>query len=52
MLDDITLEVEGGNNKADILGKSGVSGKGLADAPGLQKEFNENSKAADNAGKK
>ena len=52
MLDDITLEVEGSNNKADILGKSGVSGKGLADAPGLQKEFNENSKAADNAGKK
>jgi len=39
------------NNKADILKGSGVTGKGIDKAPGLQKEFNEKSKAAENAGK-
>jgi hypothetical protein len=38
--------------KADILKGSGVPGEGLDNAPGLQKPFNPNSKAADNAGKK
>jgi len=38
--------------KADILIGSGVPGKGLGEAPGLQKPFNPNSKAADHAGKK
>ena len=52
MLDDITLEVAGGNSKADVLGNSGVPGKGLSTAPGLQKEFNPNSRAAEHAGKK
>ena len=36
----------------DVLEDSGVPGQGLSDAPGLDKEFNEKSKAADNAGKK
>jgi hypothetical protein len=40
------------STKADILIDSGVPGKGLSHAPGLDKEFNENSKAADTAGKK
>jgi hypothetical protein len=40
------------HTKADILIDSGVPGKGLETAPGLQKEFNPKSKAADNAGKK
>jgi len=40
------------NNKADILKGSGVTGKGIDKAPGLQKEFNEKSKATENAGKK
>jgi len=38
--------------KADVLMGSGVSGRGLENAPGLQKPFNPNSKAAENAGKK
>lgn len=38
--------------KADILKDSGVPGKGLESAPGLQKPFNPNSQAAENAGKK
>ena len=38
--------------KACILADSGVDGEGISDAPGLQKEFNSKSKAADNAGKK
>ncbi len=38
--------------KADILKDSGVPGKGLENAPGLQKPFNPNSKAAEHAGKK
>ena len=42
----------GSNNKADVLSESGVPGKGLATAPGLQKEFNLNSKAAERADKK
>ena len=47
------ISVTGGSStKADILGDSGVTGKGIGNAPGLDKEFNENSKAADNAGKK
>lgn len=38
--------------KAQILIDSGVPGKGLDNAPGLQKPFNPKSKAAENAGKK
>ena len=38
--------------KADILKDSGVPGKGLDKAPGLQKPFNPNSKAGEHAGKK
>jgi len=38
--------------KAEILEGSGVPGKGLGEAPGLDKEFNPKSKAADHAGKK
>ncbi len=38
--------------KADILRQSGVPGKGIDHAPGLQKPFNPKSNAADNAGKK
>lgn len=37
--------------KADILKDSGVPGKGLDTAPGLQKEFNPKSQAAKHAGK-
>lgn len=40
------------NSKGDILKSSGVPGKGLDDAPGLQKEFNKRSQADDNAGMK
>ena len=38
--------------KADILKDSGIPGKGLDKAPGLQKPFNPKSQAGDNAGKK
>ncbi len=38
--------------KAENLTKSGVPGKGLADAPGLDKPFNPKSQAGENAGKK
>jgi len=38
--------------RADVLGSSGIPGKGLGKAPGLQKEFNEKSAAADHAGMK
>jgi len=41
-----------GQSGADILSGSGVPGKGLDHAPGLQKPFNEKSAAADNAGMK
>ena len=40
------------NTKASVLAGSGVPGRGIDKAPGLQKEFNPNSKAAENAGKK
>jgi len=46
-----TLEVPP-STKADILKDSGVPGKGLENAPGLQKPFNPNSQAAEHAGKK
>lgn len=39
-------------NKADILKESGVPGRGIDKAPGLQKQFNSNSNASGNAGKK
>jgi hypothetical protein len=39
-------------NKADILIESGVPGRGVNEAPGLQKKFNPNSNAPNNAGKK
>jgi uncharacterized repeat protein (TIGR01451 family) len=38
--------------KRDILQQSGVPGKGIANAPGLQKPFNPKSQAAEHAGKK
>lgn len=38
--------------KAEILKLSGVPGKGIDTAPGLQKPFNPKSKAAEHAGKK
>jgi len=41
-----------GNTKAGILEYSGVPGKGLETAPGLQKPFNLKSQAAEHAGKK
>jgi hypothetical protein len=40
------------STKAGILSASGVDGKGISTAPGLDKEFNPKSKAADKAGKK
>ena len=39
-------------NKADILKLSGVPGKGIDTAPGLQKPFNPKSQASEHAGKK
>ncbi len=39
-------------NKADVLIDSGVPGKGLESAPGLQKPFNPKSQAEEHAGKK
>jgi len=39
-------------NKAEVLILSGVPGKGLSKAPGLQKPFNPKSRAAERAGKK
>jgi uncharacterized repeat protein (TIGR01451 family) len=38
--------------RAEILKMSGVPGKGIENAPGLQKQFNERSRAAERAGKK
>jgi len=38
--------------KAEVLMDGGVPGKGLENAPGLQKPFNPNSQAAEHAGKK
>ncbi len=38
--------------KAEVLKLSGVPGKGIDNAPGLQKPFNPNSQASENAGKK
>jgi len=38
--------------KAEVLKLSGVPGKGIDKAPGLQKPFNPNSQASKNAGKK
>ena len=38
--------------KAQILKLSGVPGKGIDTAPGLQKPFNPNSQASEHAGKK
>lgn len=40
------------DSKACQLYQSGVPGKGILTAPGLQKPFNPNSKAGENAGKK
>ena len=45
-------DVDEGLNKRAILVGSGVPGKGLATAPGLEGYFNPKSKAADKAGKK
>ena len=44
--------IGGAGTKAAILDGSGVPGKGIASAPGLQKEFNPKSKATERAGKK
>lgn len=51
-VDNVSFLVDTVSTKAEILIDSGVPGKGLSNAPGLDKEFNENSKAADTAGKK
>jgi hypothetical protein len=40
------------DDKVDVLQKSGVEGKGLENAPGLQKTFNPKSQAGQHAGKK
>jgi uncharacterized repeat protein (TIGR01451 family) len=49
---DVTILSKPYWTKAEILKRSGVPGKGISHAPGLQKPFNPNSKAAENAGKK
>lgn len=46
---DVAMKVD---TKACILYTSGVSGEGILNAPGLQKPFNPNSNAPENAGKK
>lgn len=46
------VDCSGPGTGADTLIESGVPGNGLAGAPGLQKGFNPNSKAGENAGKK
>jgi hypothetical protein len=48
----ITIHVDSVDTKKDILIESGIPGKGLENAPGLQKPFNPESKASENAGKK
>lgn len=50
--DDFIPELTDPAFKNCILYKSGVEGNGILKAPGLQKEFNPKSKAAENAGKK
>lgn len=47
-----TFEVLPAPTKSDILMNSGVPGKGLENAPGLDKPFNPKSQAGENAGKK
>ncbi len=47
---DFTIDLE--VPKSEVLTDSGVSGKGVGTAPGLQKAFNPDSKAAEHAGKK
>lgn len=49
LMDDLTFEL-GASTREGQLG--GAPGKGLSDAPGLEKEFNPKSAAAENAGKK
>ena len=46
------FDVDAVPTKAEILMNAGVPGKGLENAPGLQKPFNPKSQAAENAGKK
>ncbi|MFW6110163.1 MAG: hypothetical protein ACOC6Q_01935 [Patescibacteria group bacterium] len=46
------IKVVVANNKAGVLYCSGVPGKGILEAPGLQKPFNPKSKAKENAGMK
>jgi len=48
----ITVTVDNVHTKAETLIGSGVLGKGLENAPGLQKPFNPNSQAGKHAGKK
>jgi len=49
---EVTILAKSYWTKADILKQRGVPGKGIDTAPGLQKPFNPNSQAAENAGKK
>jgi len=49
---EITIIVDNVHTKAEKLIESGVSGKGLENAPGLQKPFNPKSQAGKHAGKK
>jgi hypothetical protein len=52
-IDDLRVEfAPPANNKNDILQISGIENNGVANAPGLDKEFNPKSQAADRAGKK
>jgi hypothetical protein len=48
----ITVTVDNVHTKAETLIESGVPGKGLENAPGLQKPFNPKSQAGKHAGKK
>lgn len=51
--EDVTYDFEATPpTKADVLTNSGVSGKGLEKAPGLEKNFNDRSQGEENAGKK
>ena len=51
-IDNFQFEQEQDETKAGILARRGVPGKGTENAPGLQKPFNPESKAAEHAGKK
>ena len=51
-VDWLVVEVDNVTTKAEVLIRSGVPGKGLENAPGLDKPFNPKSQAGENAGQK